>query len=80
MPMKVIPMTKKKLSRRKTAKKSGFLQLNQSYVCVVKDQERLPYEDRLQDWIHVKQSSNGLNSRKRKVMLVSPATGAFVRI
>ncbi len=74
------PRNTKKAPRPKKENLSGFLRLNLSYSRVVKRQEVMSYAERLQDWIHVKQSSNGSNLRKRKVTLVSPVTGVLVHI
>jgi hypothetical protein len=65
---------------RKTSGKSPFARLGPAHRKIVKREEATPYEQRVKDWIHVKQSANGSAKQRKKVSLVLPVSGHSIQI
>ena len=75
----MIPFLKKTLPPPTASlAQNPFADLKAAHERVVKEEEAMPYQDRVKDWLHVKPSSHGSASRKRKVILLLPVSGSSI--
>jgi hypothetical protein len=72
---------KKQVKRRGSLlKRNPFADLKEAHRLAAKRDAAMPYAQRVEDWIHVKRSTNGSSSPKKKVILALPVSGTSIAI